>query len=372
MQIRDGDDPDAHYTIIEISDMYRVIKRGGVARVREQLQSMYRRDLESGEIAIYYNEAPLGWEPDPIYEEPLPDGTTMTWKKDLSFEVDAGDGVFPVTGWVGIRRRGRARNAGFQLFQADRIVVGGPGQGWKPHEIFGAPNSFRSQRLLGELNLEAWPVSQTKDAFLWDGGLEETLIEKLDTEIAEYSQKAEDIRAANLSDLPRPTSAEAETVADEIEQDLSNEEVETALLVISEEPLPPDLTPEEELEALDIAVADAGEPTLVELGRDGHPTFQVWFLDTAHHDSLYMEMAAPQDDEIHMSVNLNHPFVAEVIGRDLNALRVYAHMLFADALVERALRRRGERTRPYRLMKDRMLRSIKAHRAAGGMEVPSD
>lgn len=51
--------------------------------------------------------------------------------------------------------------------------------GYKPYEIFGAPNSFESQRLIGELHIVNVPVTHTKDALLWEGNDEDTFVRKL-------------------------------------------------------------------------------------------------------------------------------------------------------------------------------------------------
>ena len=55
--------------------------------------------------------------------------------------------------------------------------------GYKPYEVFGASNSFESQRLIGELDVSEIPVTHTKDALLWVGDDEEAFIEQLASEL---------------------------------------------------------------------------------------------------------------------------------------------------------------------------------------------
>ena len=80
-------DPSCHYTKIIIEGLYKLIRGRTVARIHDQLGSMYREDLRSNEIEIYWNGIPLSFEEPPILVEDLGDGTSTTWKKNISIEV---------------------------------------------------------------------------------------------------------------------------------------------------------------------------------------------------------------------------------------------------------------------------------------------
>src|SRR5205823_3873487 len=41
-------------------------------------------------------------------------------------------------------------------------------EGYRPEAIFGKSNSYRYQRLFGELHLEGFEISHTKDGFRWE------------------------------------------------------------------------------------------------------------------------------------------------------------------------------------------------------------
>src|SRR6185503_7441804 len=69
-------------------------------------------------------------------------------------------------------------NAGFALFRRNRVIQGSGDEGYRPEAIFGKSNSFRFQRLFGELHLEGFEVSHTKDGFRWDEN-EEPFLELL-------------------------------------------------------------------------------------------------------------------------------------------------------------------------------------------------
>ena len=70
----------------------------------------------------------------------------------------------------------------------------------------------------------------------------------------------------------------------------------------------------------------------------------------------------PTDDELRLYVNLNHPFVERVISREPAKLELYALSLYADALVESGIRKRGQNVpaHTFRDFKDKFLRVIES------------
>ena len=83
-----------------------------------------------------------------------------------------------VHGFAAIRREASTTHAGFALFRRNRLILGSDDETYRPQDIFGNSNSFRYQRLFGELHVEGFEVSHTKDGFRWDD-LEEELLQKL-------------------------------------------------------------------------------------------------------------------------------------------------------------------------------------------------
>src|SRR5262249_13667667 len=117
---------------------------------------------------------------------------------------------------------------------------------------------------------------------------------------------------------------------------------------------------EEEIAALAEAVAGE-EPTRVPVGSEGLPELDVWFLDDEAESEIYAKFACPTDDVLQLAVNLNHPFVVNILQRDPQRLQLWARMLYVDALVERGARRRGGNLPPnaYREFKDAFLRRLR-------------
>jgi hypothetical protein len=92
--------------------------------------------------------------------------------------------------------------AGFSVFRRGRLIEGSVGEAYKPKEIFGSPNSFASQRIVGEIIVEGFEVTHTKDGINW-GGHEEEILQaisrQLDTPRLALLDQAEGYRARKSS-----------------------------------------------------------------------------------------------------------------------------------------------------------------------------
>ncbi len=356
---RFGLEPLDHYTRIEIENLHRTFRGRALNSVRENIASMYRRDIDLGDISINWNGESFEWEPDPVFEEKLPDGTINRWQKDVHFDVSG----LEVTGKVWIRIPGRARRAGMHLFRRNRLVLGGPGNGYKPHEIFGAPNQYPAQRLVGELNLDQWPVTQTKDAFDWDGDLENEFINQLKSAVAEYVEKLDD---SSIESGPKTTSADGELTGDNTSDSLQGAEVDSTLTIVETGPPPArDLTADAEIRLKRAVAAADAQPTYIQVGTEDVPTLKVYWFDDLADSDVHAHFEMPTDEELLLYVNLNHPFVNRAIGRDPAKLNLYALNLYADALVESGIRKRGQNVpaHTFRKFKDQFLRVINSNRA---------
>lgn len=169
----------AHYTEIQLTNLHHPLRGGRtIGKIKDHLASIYRQFLKDGEVKIRYNGELL------IYEEPEmlnashhaeDAGDSLLWRKDLNFKF--GDNLI-AEGFAALRAVGSTTQAGFALFRRRRIIVGSADEGYRPHYIFGSGNSYRSQRLFGELEILGAEVSHTKDAFAW-GDAEEDFLVKL-------------------------------------------------------------------------------------------------------------------------------------------------------------------------------------------------
>lgn len=179
---------DTHGTEIIIEQVTKKITGSRtIGKIRDLLSSMYRRDINSRNIEIWFNDEPIMFEEYPI----LTNFRGKSWKKELDFMVDFDGKSYHVTGFVAIMNPGSFPKAGFALFRQDRVVIGGTDSNYKPAQIFGQAQSQKSLKLFGELNMNDFPVNQAKDGFIWDDGLEDAFIDALKNNIQEYIEIAE-------------------------------------------------------------------------------------------------------------------------------------------------------------------------------------
>lgn len=191
-----------HFTKIVIKKLNkRIVGPRTIGKVKELLGSIYRVDLRTGLVKIYYNDSSLQFKESPVYT----DEQSKTWKKEIAFKVQYEDKALAVRGFIAIRIPGSVKDAGFTLIRRGRVIVGGSEKNYRPSELFGDANSYAWQRMYGELHMDNWPVTQAKDGFDWhNSGLEEAFIEELEKYTQDYRKRSENIRVrekVNTQDL---------------------------------------------------------------------------------------------------------------------------------------------------------------------------
>lgn len=198
-------DPKAHGTTLTIENVHQPIVGRAHGRIKEQLRSMYRHDLRAGEVSILYQGEALAYEEPELLREQLDTGTKL-WRQGLALSVpwEQTGKTLSVTGWVGVRKTISRRDSGFALMRRGRVIIGGPDHGYRPIEVCGAPQTHEYGRIVGELNLDDWPVNQAKDGFNWNDGLEEAFVRVLEEACREVTRKARTHRV--IVDQLRPPS----------------------------------------------------------------------------------------------------------------------------------------------------------------------
>lgn len=160
--------PNEHFTEVALEHLHRQPAGRTLGKIKEHLTDIYRVFTRDGLLELNFDGRPLQYEPPPILNAPFfkaPDQPARLWRKDIEF--DFGEGL-RVHGFAGIRATGSTTHAGFALFRRSRLIQGSGDEGYRPGTIFGNSNSYRYQRLFGELHLEGFEVSHTKDGFRWD------------------------------------------------------------------------------------------------------------------------------------------------------------------------------------------------------------
>jgi len=161
------------------------------------------------------------------------DGRERLWRKPIEF--DFGNGL-SVHGFAAIRETANTARAGFALFRRGRVSQGSGDEGYRPQYIFGSSNSFRYQRIFGELHLEGFEVSHTKDGFRWDENEEpflELLKEHLDTDELPLLKQCENYRSL----ASKKDRAQAATKALDRTSEAIEDAIEEVLPVVADRPL---------------------------------------------------------------------------------------------------------------------------------------
>ncbi|MEZ0487652.1 ATP-binding protein [Fibrella aquatica] len=189
-----------HYTVIELTEVFR-LPRGSstLMKIKRHLESIYREFTRNGILRLKFNGDYLEFESPKILTAPIysdKNSPPILWRRDISFDVEEG---LSVHGFVAIRQEGATSEAGLALFRRGRVIQGTSyEQNFRPEIIFGKSNSFRSQRVFGELHLDGFQVTFTKKAFQADENMEiflQLLHEELSASSFPLLKQAENYRS---------------------------------------------------------------------------------------------------------------------------------------------------------------------------------
>jgi hypothetical protein len=189
--------------------MHRPLHHQTVKAIKTYLQSMYRVDIRDGSLVIKFQGGePLTWDDEINFIE---DAEGTPYKKSFDVQIEGKR----VHGWIGVLKGGSRRKAGFAQIRYGRVIQGQP-DAWRPENIFGINrNNLLNQRLIGEINLDEFGVSHTKDSILWQGDEESKLQEFLETEFGDYvAQANRTYKSQEESGGPKP--ADVQVAMDEL------------------------------------------------------------------------------------------------------------------------------------------------------------
>lgn len=207
---------DTHFTEIVLEELHHPPQGRTIGKIKEHLSEIYRVFIREGTLDLYFKgELLKDTQPAVLTAPPhrQADAPPRSWTKEIAF--DFGQGL-SVHGFAALREPASTTHAGFSLFRRKRLIEGSGDEKYRPQLIFGNPNSYRYQRLFGELHLEGFEVSHTKDGFQWDEHEQaflELLKEHLDEEPLRLLDQAEGwrSRAARLAIVPAVQSAVSNT-----------------------------------------------------------------------------------------------------------------------------------------------------------------
>ncbi|MBK9512723.1 MAG: hypothetical protein IPO05_03650 [Flavobacteriales bacterium] len=281
-----------------------------IGKIRDHLTSIYRQFLKEGKLELYYDGEALRYEEPKILEAPNPrdpSGKLVTWRKPIDIRL----GNKRVHGFVAIRDEAKLTEAGLALFRRNRLILGSGDEGYRPTSVFGQPNSYRYQRVFGELHLEGFGVSHTKDAIQWED-LEEEFLDQLrkqmDSDPLPILKMAEEYRArTRTTTIARAAEAAAASTAEALATastliDTQRHEVPLATPPPSDLPLAAEVAATKEFR---LRFQDQEWTVTIDLANDN--AISEWLYIAQNQRSAEVRLVG-------IRVNLAHPFMQRFAG----------------------------------------------------------
>lgn len=340
---------DKHYTILEIVEMHRSFQGRTLGKIADFLRSMYRADLTAGTMQLRWRDQALAWESMDSRLLAAADGTK--YKKDFQFDVDGK----PIRGWVGILDKGSRADAGFSILQADRVVRGWP-DAWRPSSLYGqhqGSNDLVNQRLVGEIHLDGFEVSHTKDSILWRDNQEDDVEEELRKNCSDYKEFAKS-RRKDDEDQRGPSDPDVKAALDDLEKELTSPEMVDQINITV---IPSPETIGASNEKIIISIVETRSATVHGVINSTPPIAWKIFLENMSPNDPYVVSDSTKANEITVIVNRNHPYwITQLVGAE--SVRDYLRQCIYDSVAEWQARAKASTIDPdtVKLLKDHLLR----------------
>ena len=336
--------PAEHFTEIEITELHHELRGWQIKNVKDYLRSMYRKPIRSEELELIFNDERLSW------RSPAEDNIHVEngCKSCKTFELEIDDqNVF---GWMAVLENGSRSRAGFTIIRRGRVIRGWPSS-WRPRSIFGqleGSNDLVNQRLIGEINMDAFGVSHTKDDILW----KPNELEQVESELYRIAKPLMDIansyrkRGARGT---RPTQSTINSAVGMLDEEIRSQRFRTVINANGS-------TPKETYAAFSDSTtqsATAVNPIVHDV--DGL-RLNIFLADDLSDRDPYLGIEAVAADFVTVVINMNHPHIDDLNGRMgvLNHLKACTYEGVAQWKVKQSWGE--ERPALIRAIKDSLLR----------------
>ena len=332
--------PNEHYTEIVLDDLHHLPVGRTLGKIKEHLTDIYRVFVRSDTLNLIFNRERLVYEEPPVLNAAYykdTSGPDRLWRKDIEFQFGGG---LAVSGFAALRDPGNYARSGFALFRRGRLIEGSGEEGYRPTLIFGTAgsSSYARLRLFGELHLDGFQVSHTKDGFRWDENEEpflELLREHLDSDELPLLKQCENYRTL----ASRKDRAQAATQALRRTGDAIAEGIPAVLPKVAEqapietriEPLPA----QPSLALRELRFSFRGDPWLVRIELSDDPAEGDWLSISDP------GVTQGDDDTIEIRVSMAHPFMVVFAQTDAAEIEPLLRVAAALALSEKLARRAG-------------------------------
>lgn len=332
-------DENVHFTSIVLSGLHRPLMGKTTSKIKEHLASIYREYVRQGILELTFNGEPLTYEePNVLSASYYKDegGSPVVWKKEINFDLGGG---LRASGFAAIRETASISGAGFALFRRQRVIQGSGDEGYRPEFIFKKANSFTYQRLFGELHLEGFQVSHTKDGFRWEDNEDEfleLLEDHLDSDPLPLLKQAEGYRVnPRPGELKRAAETATRHTADALQQDVP-QVIESQLTAIPDPSSPPtELSKALEAFSRVVKIEINDKPWQITLETSLDPSLMDW-VDISNQPSF-------SDDvwKVGIRMSLVHPFMKQFCGSDPEKVEILLRVATAIVLAEVTARQSG-------------------------------
>jgi histidine kinase/DNA gyrase B/HSP90-like ATPase len=343
VQVRDAT-TEQHFTEIVLHDLYNPPQGRTLNKIKEHLASIFRIFIRKGILELRFGDELLSdTEPRvlvaPFYKRPSEEA--KSWKKEIDFDFGLG---LRARGFAAIRETASTSSAGFALFRRERLIQGSADEGYRPEFVFGKPNSYRYQRIFGELHLDGFEISHTKDGFKWNEHEEvflQILKEELNKEPLPLLEQAEEHRVrANPKDLKRGAEMASERTAEVIRSEVPPV-LERQVVAAPDTAGPPEVLPKRitaSSRTIDVELQRHKWRIVLDLSDD--PAVGDWITVS---DRSGKENAGRKEviREVSVRLSLAHPFMERFGGTEQAQIEPLLRVAAAIGLSEIAARDSG-------------------------------
>jgi hypothetical protein len=192
---------DEHFTRITITRLNQKVTANDIGGIINDLSKIYASFIRQKKLLIKFGIETVPAFIPKTYQDP-DDGDTKY--REFSSSVYFDGKSYPFSGKVWMlmihdkkQSRGNLSNSGLSLMRNGRAIK----LRYKPKEIYGAVNSFVSERIYGEIDVTSFPVSINKSKLTWSKQLEAAFVKELKDipEFKEITDYAKNKKRQNLS-----------------------------------------------------------------------------------------------------------------------------------------------------------------------------
>jgi len=341
---------DQHYTVVTLGGLQRALGVSAFNKTKQYLGSIYREDIRNRRMLLLLNG-------EEIQPPSVENDVFLQRANNTPYKVEFKDIEVKgkkVSGWIGVLATGHAGRSvsGFALIRHGRAVRGWI-DSWRPDEIFGdARNDLLNQRLTGELIMNDFKASHTKDAIDWEHDDEEILGALLRDKANEYGLLVEARRTNKSREDTEEAGLERAEAQNRLSEQLKSHKVEDTIRLL-DVPTP--------------SLAKIVGEVLIDAATDIEPVVE-WKIDSVRHARLYELRLSPNDPyyeyevldstDLRVVINSNHPAMSLLTTAE--ARLAHYHHVVIDAITEWKCTQQHEPLVPssMRRMKDQVFRAI--------------